>query len=327
MNKRVWTSSLVGRCCPLCGQEDMRVLSHKMQHRLDLRTVICNHCTMVFTNPIPSEELYNRFYRDAYSTFYGSIAGVAPAEALREPVHVGMILDTIEKLRPLASARLMEIGPGKGQFLYWAIRRGATALGIEPSKSFFDLLVKRGLPCLNTTFEDVSLDIGKFDMVAMFHVMEHFYDPNRTIEQLRSFIADDGILIIIVPNVLKPFRSLERYFLRYVHPSNFSPDTLTALLAKHGFKVDVAFDDNQNWYEPQSLFVIARKLQHVPDTFPLPAQTPNEVEKILSDYQDRWNWYGRYCWYVHRYSSRIQHLVRRAARYIKKKSRKDKAWK
>ena len=49
-------------------------------------------------------------------------------------------------------------------------------------------------------------------------------------------LADGGILAVEVPNILKPFRSLDRYFLRYVHPSSFSPLTLETMLQKHGFQ-------------------------------------------------------------------------------------------
>lgn len=283
MSKNSWTEAPITRTCPLCDGSDARIVSQKMQHGLDLTTVICNTCGMVFTNPVPSEEIYNRFYTEAYADYYGGIAGSARiGTPTKEPKYFGMILNEIQNLRPLHSTHLMEVGPGKGHFLYWARHRGATVLGVEPSNEFYNILQENGLPSLNTTLEKLTVnDIGNFDVIAMFHVLEHFYDPNRALEQCRKLLNEAGLLVIIVPNVLMPYRSLDRYFLRYVHLSNFSPETLIAMLYKHGFVAEFFGTQGNDWHQPRNLFLIARKLPGIPETLELPTQTAEEVESVL----------------------------------------------
>ena len=85
MSKAFWTTATVIRVCPLCDTHDTRIVSHKMQHGLDLTTVICNNCGMVFTNPVPLEDVYNRFYSEAYADFYGGIAERPPFGDHNEP--------------------------------------------------------------------------------------------------------------------------------------------------------------------------------------------------------------------------------------------------
>ena len=152
----------------------------------------------------------------------------------------------------------------------------------EPSKAFHDILIKSDLPSINTTLENVpELGLDKFNCIAMFHVLEHFYDPNHALQTCRDLLSDNGLLAIVVPNILKPYRSLDRYFLRYVHLSNFSPFTLAAMLEKHGFStIHSAIQGDDHWYQPHSIFVIARK-QQVPENSRIPSQS---AERSLGDF-------------------------------------------
>ena len=65
---------LIHRTCPLCGGDQTIKLSDRMQYKLDLTTVICDQCSFVFANPIPSKERYDLFYQTTYSAYYGGIA-------------------------------------------------------------------------------------------------------------------------------------------------------------------------------------------------------------------------------------------------------------
>ena len=156
--------------------------SPKHNTRVNLSTVICSDCSFVFTNPLPSEESYNRFYTEAYADYYGGIASSLSDHTKKQiPSYIQRTLDEIEAFLPLNGAQLAEIGPGKGAFLYWAQRRCGSVLGIEPSKEFYDILVAQELPCRNMSLEQLSPEQDQFDIIVMSHVVEHFYDPNRAL--------------------------------------------------------------------------------------------------------------------------------------------------
>lgn len=312
------------RTCPLCNSTAYQAISRKMQHGLNLTTVICEQCSFVFTNPIPSESLYNSFYEKNYATYYGHIAGTPPSITLTEPTGIiARRLENLEKFKMLRGARLMELGPGKGQFLYWARQCGSSVLGIEPSREFYSVLLQQNLPALNTTLEAVDPDLnGNHDIIVMSHVLEHFYNPNSALLHIRKLLNLDGIILIVVPDILRPYRSLDRYFLRYVHPSNFSPTTLRAMLFKHGFEVLHTDYEGSRWYEPQSLLVIARRLDQVPIGWVAPSGDSENVVRTLKQYRRWWNTLGSSVWHGHRLWLRTRRFVRRGLRRVISEIRK-----
>jgi SAM-dependent methyltransferase len=305
-------ATCAARPCPLCGGRSTRVISRRMQHRLDLITVLCNGCGFVFTNPMPDQAVYESFYEYSYAEFCGSKAlGVTAKE---EPDEIARLLDRLEALQPLRDSWILEVGPGRGQFLWCARQRGAEVLGIEPSKPFAAVLRQAALPAITQKLSDAHLDGMAFDVVILRHVLEHFYDPNSALEQARRPLREHGLLLVEGPNILKPFRSLDRYFLRYVHPSNFSPRTLVAFLSKHGFETLFIDDGGEDWRCPQDLLVIARKVVGKP--VPVrSAQHPREVLEMLERYRRNWFWPGAARW-------RVWHLMVLARRLLIRLARK-----
>jgi 2-polyprenyl-3-methyl-5-hydroxy-6-metoxy-1,4-benzoquinol methylase len=261
-------------------------------------------------------QIYNRFYTEAYADYYGHITAT-PHEQPHERLPASLLkrLEQIAATKPLAGARLLELGPGGGLFLYGAQQQGATVLGIEPSEQFYRNLCARNIPCIQESLEDVIPEqLDQMDIIAMFHVLEHFYDPNEALQKCRTLLHQDGILVIEVPNVLKPFRSLDRFFFRYVHPSNFSPQTLDAMLAKHGFKVCLMDTGGSDWLQPQSLFVVARKQEANAQEWRYPQQRADQVIEHLQVYARHWWMWGmpaRYACQLSRYLRRINRRVRR----------------
>lgn len=99
-------------------------------------------------------------------------------------------------------------------------------LGINVHQGSYSLL-----PELNT----------KFDLITMWHYLEHEYDPLSALRFAHATLSDNGRLIIEVPNV----ESLENKIFgahSYLydiprHLYHFSEKTLSALLNKAGFDV------------------------------------------------------------------------------------------
>lgn len=313
----VWIHATVNRNCPLCAANDTSAISHRMQFQLDLTTVICQRCGFVFSNPMPSEETYQRFYAEAYADFYGQIAGTAEGHK-REPANVRELLDQIETLCTLRDARLLEIGPGRGSLMIWAKKRGASVIGLEPSQAFFEDLKRVGLEVMNTTLETLSHDLnGAIDIIVMSHVLEHFFDPNRALARCYQLLGEEGILACVVPNILRPYRSLDRYFLRYVHPSSFSPSTLHAMLAKHGFSVALQTSQGSRWHSPQSILAVARKYAQVRQEVRVPSQSAGEVLSFLRRYRWRWRWFIGPRWHLRQWLIRVRRLLSRGLRLPK----------
>jgi SAM-dependent methyltransferase len=300
MSRMHWTQTGESRHCPVCGGLDRVVFSSRMQYELELRTVVCRHCSLVYTDPPPRKELYERFYVEAYADFYGRVSASTPnSNSTSVPQRIGWQLRQIESMRPLERSRLMEIGPGKGAFLWWARQRGAEVMGLEPSREFAQNLRSAGLNVIEGKLGDPTISrLGKFDIVAMFHVLEHFFEPVAALKNIRDLLAPDGLLVIEVPNILRPFRSLDRFFLRYVHLFQYSPATLCLLLGNCQFsvlKIDEGIDD---WRSPQSLFVIASL-----SGFGTPSHSVDDPQTVIAGlraYRRRWALYGALRWHAWR---------------------------
>jgi len=75
----------------------------------------------------------------------------------------------------------------------------------------------------------------------MQHFFEHTYQPLETLEKCRGLLRDGGMIVISLPNFgcleAKVFKSDWSILDAPRHLYQFTPQTLTAVLAKAGFRV------------------------------------------------------------------------------------------
>lgn len=250
------------RFCPLCNHADKVELSRRMQFGLDCTTVICKNCGFCFVSPPPTRDVYAAFYREAYASYYYKIhSEPVNTQPLRESHWNKARLDLIETFKPLKGANVLEIGPGRGRFLRLVVGRGAIACAIEPSAEFRRSLEHVGVEVIGNFLENCSTT-RKFDLIMLFQVLEHFHDPVDAVCRIKQFLAPDGIIVLDVPNIWKPFRSLDRYFLRYVHLSYFSPQSLKRLFVSQAFEVLHVDEGGSSVTVPNALFAVFRESRH-----------------------------------------------------------------
>ena len=98
-----------------------------------------------------------------------------------------------------------------------------------------------GLDVATGRFEDVDYPDSFFDVITMYHVLEHLYDPREALSKAYQLLRSEGLLVVAVPN----FDSLQARLFRQRwyhldaprHLYHFTPRTLKMLLHKAGFKV------------------------------------------------------------------------------------------
>ncbi|OGR24117.1 MAG: hypothetical protein A2139_07035 [Desulfobacca sp. RBG_16_60_12] len=104
--------------------------------------------------------------------------------------------------RTLKSKRILEIGPGRGDFLKWAQDRGALVKGWERAPQAVRFLINRGLAAESVVLEDTQNwpdPEDPWDLIIGFHVLEHLVDPTEVVAALLSRMAANGILIFQLP--------------------------------------------------------------------------------------------------------------------------------
>jgi 2-polyprenyl-3-methyl-5-hydroxy-6-metoxy-1,4-benzoquinol methylase len=133
---------------------------------------------------------------------------------------------------------LLDIGAGTGDFLVMAKKDGWQITGIEPSEKPKRIAISKGV----TFAEDLSdLESQTFDVITMWHVLEHVPDLDTYITELKRLIKPSGVIVIAVPN----FKSFDanyygKYWAAYDVPRHiwhFSKTAINKLFAEKEMKL------------------------------------------------------------------------------------------
>jgi len=211
----------------------------------------CKECGLVFDNPRPSWAEIVQFYakEDQYDSW---LAEEDARDALWK-----RRLRLVRK--HCKNGKLLDVGSGIGQFLKHA-RRYFEVSGTEISPTAIEIAKTRyGIELKQGTIDEVKFD-EKFDVVTLFHVLEHVPAPAETLRICRQFLKPDGILVIAVPNDVESIltrrnrfmekRGVEKYQTlgklglpkltlqgSEIHVSHFTASSLASALDRTGFEV------------------------------------------------------------------------------------------
>lgn len=128
-----------------------------------------------------------------------------PKEYFERSLGVGQTVDRTMQMRaigsvmPLEGARILEIGCSAGDLLLLARDAGARVCGVEPSELSRAIARGRGLE-VHASVEAVD-PAARFDLCALFDVLEHLPEPRRVLADLAGRLAPDGRIVINVPNI------------------------------------------------------------------------------------------------------------------------------
>lgn len=223
------------RNCPLCGSSKKKLFIKEGEFRI----VKCKSCRFVFLDNIPDEsEIYEDYYeakinRDDYTKF-SSIPLLAEIYAINE-----QRLYYIRKFKLKGS--ILDIGCGTGLFLKTASHYGFDVYGIDVSQTAVNNAKEEfGVEADKKLISQLDPGHMKFDVITMWHVLEHLINPVDELLYVRNLLKDDGILIIEVPNLNSiKFKLSGGKWKGGNHPlyhrSFFTSRTLRKLLKRTGF--------------------------------------------------------------------------------------------
>ena len=196
-------------------------------------------------------DIHSRF-TDAQVEWYG-----ATDPACLSPFALSLSAEDAKyRLQILKSAspkgRLLEIGPGSGQFAELAKTSGYDVFAIEDSEVLVNAVRSRGIEVQQGTFESLNLEPDFFDIVVNWHVIEHVLDPVSFLEQAARVTKPGGIMILGTPNAASLEHKIAgRHSPNYskAHLRLFTPASLIDLLPRAGWEPKETFttDEPEHW--------------------------------------------------------------------------------
>lgn len=95
---------------------------------------------------------------------------------------------------------MLEIGCSIGYTLEAAKNRDIKHLGVDISNYAVEYCNNRGLNASTLTFPELKKKKARYDLIFMQHVLEHFENPFKVLDDCNELLNENGLLLILVPN-------------------------------------------------------------------------------------------------------------------------------
>ena len=160
----------------------------------------CLKCGLLFTEPRPDASSIGKYYQsEEYYSHQENKSGFIPK-----------IYESVKKVnlrhkRKLATKGLkvgtmLEIGCGVGDFLHEMEQKGWKCTGIEPSEEAKAIAKNRVKANILNPGELASLKDESFDLITMWHVLEHVDNLKEEVMHLQRLLKKGGRLVLALPN-------------------------------------------------------------------------------------------------------------------------------
>ncbi len=232
--------------CTIC-KEELKDIGLKVKDRLvsgeEFVLYSCMQCGLIHTSPIPDKNELSKYYKsegyishtekpkNAFEQTYFFIRN----KMIRKKI--GFIKKYVKK-----TPSILDFGCGTGSFLAKCVEKGWIGYGFEPEKAARETArkitkapVKENLDQLN------KYKSNPFDVISLWHVIEHVYELDETMSCFNEVLKDGGLLVIAVPD----HESYDACFYREKwagydtprHLYHFNENAIKALGIKYGFKL------------------------------------------------------------------------------------------
>lgn len=233
--------------CPVCkGTNTHTVFPSVIDYTVSKESfeiLHCDTCSHRFTANPPAENVIGKYYQsEDYISHSNTQKGlVNRLYHLVRNYMLGNKRAMIQRVTGKKAGKLLDIGCGTGSFL--ATMKGADweVTGLEPDsdarKQVADLHGIKALP----SEELFTLGQKQFDVISMWHVMEHVHHLDEYAKRIHEVLKNDGYFVIAVPNYTSLDASIYQakwggYDVpRHLH--HFSPASMQYFMENNGFKV------------------------------------------------------------------------------------------
>jgi len=233
------------KSCPICNNPEYSHFISCKDYTVSRETfsiVRCDKCGFLFTNPRPDISHIGEYYKsEDYVSHSNTSKGLINKlyKGVRKYT-LGRKLKLINSLS--AKGIVLDIGCGTGEFLYTCKSAGWRTLGVEPDAG----ARKFGAENYGLDVKEESslstLPSGNYDIITMWHVLEHVYNLKDRVNELKRLLKESGRIIVAVPNS----SSLDASYYKESwaaydvprHLYHFRPQDIERLFGDSGMKVE-----------------------------------------------------------------------------------------
>lgn len=232
--------------CPVCKSNATKQVLTCMDYtvskqRFDIWE--CSNCTLRFTYPVPDEKAILPYYQsDAYISHSDSGKGLINKlyKGARNYT-LKWKLQLVKHKSRLQTGRLLDIGAGTGAFVNTMAEAGWNGVGLEPDAGARKLAKKNYGITLQSPENLFALPEQSFDVITMWHVLEHVHRLHEYMEQIKKLLKSGGVALIAVPNYTsKDAQHYGEFWAAYDVPRHlyhFSPQAMRKLVELHGMEI------------------------------------------------------------------------------------------
>lgn len=231
--------------CPICDSRNFRPVKKCKDYTVSQESFIiveCDNCKFWFTNPRPLiEDLHKYYESEEYVSHSNTNKGLI--HKLYQSVRNFTLNQKLQLINGLktGSKQLLDIGSGTGEFSNVCNKNGWNVIGIEPSEKAREFAINNYNLNIKTEESLKDLKDNTFDVISMWHVLEHVYHLNERLLEIKRLLKEDGFLIVAVPNRLSYDASTyKEKWAAYDLPRHlyhFTPNDLENIAKKYSFEL------------------------------------------------------------------------------------------
>ena len=189
--------------CPFCESKNLRLhlkLKDYFLTQEDFEIFECDNCKLLFTSPRPDASAIGKYYKsEDYLSHNEHKKGLVP-----------WIYNQVKKVNVrnkykiacngFTNQQILDFGCGVGDFLHYAQEQGCEIYGCDLSEDARKYATEKLSKNIVKPEEIFALPDSTFDVITMWHVLEHIDNLRYQTEQLHRLLKDGGRLVIAVPN-------------------------------------------------------------------------------------------------------------------------------
>lgn len=233
----------MNKSCPWCDSDKAQLhlkLNDYFLTQEPFEIWECLECGLLYTHPRPDPCKIADYYKsDEYYSHRENKHGIIPKiyEAVKS---INLKNKVVLATNGFEKGKLLDIGCGVADFINQVEAKGWEAIGIEPSSEAIAIAKQRVKANIYQPNDLEQLPDESFDVITMWHVLEHVDNIKWEIAQLQRLLRKGGRLVIALPN----FKSYDAMFYREKwaaydvprHLNHFCKDTLVNMLSINKLK-------------------------------------------------------------------------------------------